>query len=822
MTKVENLAQNALPENEQRDRTNMSADQTQEQKMPNSKLSYPGKGSLFIEKNQIENWDVFKTSSSLFPQNNTYRFVRSPLNGVDFGAINFDETNIFNMLPPEYFKELLPEPMSNQVSKSKSSQPALNELPHNSISQEKESVKLDLKPTGNQICDSESIKSSKNEAKCSRISVEPILLQKFKDPEDACLKLIPRINNANTHNYGELLVEVLRGRLRDMPLDEFYQLIYNSTNLSSNQDKTPRTLKEDNSVKKKAKLEGFRICSFILEVFGPSHMRNSSKSCELVENKLLESMNFYEFLRTFLAIKILFDSIDEVDEKIHGQQALPRLSIYKAYCLICEKLTQSYTAVPNFSKFHKQIVVGVSQLGRIIKLVYPNLKIRRLGRRGYSRHHYLRMTWNRSIIDSEILHVLKLEEANPIRRRYDRENKKNEVKDSSEKKSYSGEISENKYEGNVVQSCLGMKRSLYSFVRMISKLPDFACSPRVWEYFPGKTPKPSHWARKVILRSLKILLKYNIDMEPFIQNFEYFIFSASELNFLFDNFVTYIDTLIYADSGEEAYMNLYLTVLLLIFPIVLASDIEVHYEAKALLRTNLATFIQKLRLRIKSVPEGKSAHLTNFSHIIRKMIHMSEMTLSRVPVNLVKRITKEIVMDLLKSTETNEGICKTAHEEIVFNAVIMASNAYRPAFVDQNSDLTAKDNTKVIVGIAKAFVTFASAGRRSLLKVPDSMNVQDLNCETFDLPFQMFKSLAKYFHEVCLSDPFVLKLPIQVINFILFKMNKDVQDMSFRSFANRGREVSKETFKTWWVHSALAEEYMQIFAEISALVTLIS
>lgn len=53
-------------------------------------------------------------------------------------------------------------------------------------------------------------------------------------------------------------------------------------------------------------------------------------------------------------------------------------------------------------------------------------------------------------------------------------------------------------------------------------------------------------------------------------------------------------------------------------------------------------------------------------------------------------------------------------------------------------------------------------------------------------------------------------------------MNKDIQEMSFRDFINRDREVSKETFKTWWMHSSLAEEYMQIFAEISALATLVS
>lgn len=160
----------------------------------------------------------------------------------------------------------------------------------------------------------------------------------------------------------------MRGRLRDIPLEEFYDLLFKSTGFWSGQKKNLIPTKVEHP-EMKAKQEGLKICSFILEVFGLSLMSVATKLFKYVNNELLNSVNFCELLRTFLAIKILFDSIDEVDDDDDVQNAIPRMSIYQSYSMICNRLTKDYTAVPNFSKFHNRIVVGVSQLGRIIKLV---------------------------------------------------------------------------------------------------------------------------------------------------------------------------------------------------------------------------------------------------------------------------------------------------------------------------------------------------------------------------------------------------------------------------------------------------------------------
>ncbi|KAI5950300.1 hypothetical protein KGF57_004362 [Candida theae] len=82
--------------------------------------------------------------------------------------------------------------------------------------------------------------------------------------------------------------------------------------------------------------------------------------------------------------------------------SIQRLSIFKTYFIICQKLIIRYPSSSNTANEQQKLILGQSKLGKLIKLVYPNTPIKRLGSRGESRYHYLGVVWNEHIIDANI------------------------------------------------------------------------------------------------------------------------------------------------------------------------------------------------------------------------------------------------------------------------------------------------------------------------------------------------------------------------------------------------------------------------------------
>lgn len=143
----------------------------------------------------------------------------------------------------------------------------------------------------------------------------------------------------------------------------------------------------------------------LLNVFkNPNLLIEYFPNLEDKDNKLV-NINYHELLRTFLAIKILYDILIQLqlsDEDDPQHYTIPRLSIYKTYYIICQKLIASYPSASNTRNEQQKLILGQSKLGKLIKLVYPNLLIKRLGSRGESKYNYLGVMWNENIVQHEI------------------------------------------------------------------------------------------------------------------------------------------------------------------------------------------------------------------------------------------------------------------------------------------------------------------------------------------------------------------------------------------------------------------------------------
>lgn len=652
------------------------------------------------------------------------------------------------------------------------------------------------------------------ESKSDGYYLQPNMKLNLSNVEKPCVGLIPLINKAKTKNYYQLLVETLRTCLQDIELEELYNLLYNPTTYTA-MDGAPVYDGKMKQLTTGPKLDGFKICSFILETFGLRKKVGISSLLNLVRNPQLEFVNLEEFRRTFLAVKIISDFIVEVDGVSLDNKAIPRASIYKAYCMICQNLPERFKLSSKSSRINKSIVVGVSQLGKLVKLVYPHLKVRRLGRRGSSRHHYVGIMWNTSLVDAEMIRKLELDDPVSILRNI--LNTEPKVVGLVEPKIPIQKIAEPILTPKT-DFFQGFTNTLYRFVVGTSKLPISGCLPRDWKYFPGIVPKQSPWSRQIMSRSIDALRKYGIDMKPIVNCFHAEIFSNDVLNLFCAKFMQRINTLIKNKADDRGYMHLYLIILLLIFPVILATDKEVPYEDKVKLRETLNCFVNELKLKAETFPSSKVNYLHNFSNIIKKMINISDLSLSHIKTGLVQAIVQEIALDIQKPTSAHINLCHNpAIEEIFFRAVFTTANAFESEFFTDESENKDLDKTGVLTNIVRAFINYALKVTERLFKIPESTRDQDLNISTFDLPFQIFKILTRVLHQFCFSDPLLSKLLIQAIGYILLLVNNELQNVSFGEFGNRESELSSATFKTWWVYSTLSGEYMKILEEIVAL-----
>lgn len=230
---------------------------------------------------------------------------------------------------------------------------------------------------------------------------------KRTDKENSAIlnELLFNLTSVDGSNINSFLLTMLRKINLPFTLDDFYNLLYNDRQRSlldniSYQNKIDKTVVSSNTNEMAVDL-----INQLLNVFkNPNLLIEYFPNLEDKDNKLV-NINYHELLRTFLAIKILYDILIQLqlsDEDDPQHYTIPRLSIYKTYYIICQKLIASYPSASNTRNEQQKLILGQSKLGKLIKLVYPNLLIKRLGSRGESKYNYLGVMWNENIVQHEI------------------------------------------------------------------------------------------------------------------------------------------------------------------------------------------------------------------------------------------------------------------------------------------------------------------------------------------------------------------------------------------------------------------------------------
>lgn len=632
----------------------------------------------------------------------------------------------------------------------------------------------------------------------------------LKNMHNEWLEIMPLVKKMNSNNYGVILADILRNYMHGLSLEDFYICLFESAfraNDIYNGKETKKLQVGSNS-------HGLRLCSLITRYFRLSSSEQASIS-KVVNRSLLHHVSLQGFCRTFLTIKILLDSLEEVTEPLLGTSTISRIEIYQKYLTICQKLTESYNREKQIFIDEKNFQMEISHFGRTMKLIYPKLTIRRLGRRGQSLYHYAGIKWKDGFRYINTFREPSAAGPKSAKIPFQTDLKTGTQKDLSEKRTSSNEKKK--------QNEWDMPHMIYSTRQNLLNtsthgplyLRKEELSPRIWKVSPGKIPEQSDLFKTIIYRSVANLTNFELNMKPITQSLRVDIFSAGYHRYLLKQFDQIIGKLSRLQRFEKGFPHVQLIMLLLIFPLIIASDEEVARERKIELCNNLKTFTENLKTKVTFLNSREFRHLESFSYTIKRLIHISEMSMCQVKSSLVPLIKKEIFEEFQWSNKQDSNITQTyIRKERIAKAVFTAVKAFGPSVLEHSLDSCTLKSTDILTSIVTKFLDFSLLVTKDILKILVSMGMQNSKDGTCDLPSKLLLIMLPVLHENFLCTPPIFGLPFQIIKYIFHHIFKELQCTSFQNFGKRNQELSKEIFKTLWIYAMIFEEYLQALSEV--------
>lgn len=613
------------------------------------------------------------------------------------------------------------------------------------------------------------------------------------------IKYVPMLNNTNSLNYAEVLAKVLHDCLYQIPLEDFFNFILTLV-ASEKKDQF------DENYFVTLKLDSLKLCHLILQSFRLPKVIGGSFSEHSIQNFQLLSINFVQIVRTFLAIKIILDAIIIIPDKLI-ENSLSRTSVYKAYYIIWHKHIHSHSSFRNLLK-KKYPVISVANFGKLMKLIYPDITRKRLGRRGESTSHYVGVQWNEKVIDADTKRLIDFTLPNleiyfknsglEERENYYVENRTEES--HLHKVDYIETVSQKPI---ISLLRLTTKKPLYSFVNMESFLLTSDCFPCSWN---TEFPQQSKWSKETMQKSVEALRDMNVDIEPLIEKFSIDMFYYEYNMSFFDDVIQIIHLLVDRGISGEAYLHLYLVVTLLIFPMLLANEKEGSNIVQIRLCECLDVFLTRLESEFVGLPPSDFCNLMCFLKIMKEMKCLNTLLAIRLKRELTKKVVKVMVDDVQSLTADN----KTQMSEIIHRSIIIGLNAFNGGLKDD------QELHSTIEKLVERFLQLCIVMADDCGSIPEYMNNEDFQNPTYNLCFQIFKCFVKNFVEICLADTTTF-LPSRITSFIFVDMLNELQHMCFTDFAKRDNGVSKESFKTWWACSVIVQKLISILSEVTAL-----
>lgn len=578
------------------------------------------------------------------------------------------------------------------------------------------------------------------------------------------------VDGSNINNY---LLSIIYKLNFPIPVDDFYNLLYNNgkspvLDLSSKIDRTEINPSIPNS--------SVDIINLLLNVFkNPNLMVNYFPDLVDKENRLM-NINYHELLRTFLAIKVLFDILIQLPVYSANEpqnNTIPRLSIYKTYYIICQKLILQYPSSSNSTNEQQKLILGQSKLGKLIKLVYPNLLIKRLGSRGESKYNYLGVVWNDNIINEDVKELCDHNEIHDLKEVFNtRRKQQQQHRQQQQQQQLQYQYSQNPQQSQILQlyhlpqlqavpqyykhhrrepskskfdddnKQESIVRPELSFIHPSSKFPsanDFTVL--------SLSSSSNSWFNDVKINCYSRLHIYDIDSSVihtiFLTN-DNLLEKDALLKNIVTNLIQPIVDYPINEENEVIDLNLYAIIIIELLPYLLLLKTSAETNFLKNLRLNLLHLITNFNSEVSKIGNDHIflvGNSTIFLMVIKKLINLNDLL-----ITFIKLIIKE------------DSLTKSAMASDIENFFIDSSQDQKRPFDDSRNSSISDDVLARSTSISSSSATLTSGRLEDEFQDPFGLNFKGI------LSNDLIYSLIGYNFDPTLDDELKSSISMSFVN----------------------------------------------------------
>lgn len=652
------------------------------------------------------------------------------------------------------------------------------------------------------------------------------------DPDELFTKLF----EIDGSTLGQYLLDIVHAITIPVPLDDFYNLLYNSEDLQGLFPKTEYLERIDKTIIGVDNKPSVQLLSQILTIFRtPDLLLEYFPDSKAREIKLL-NVNYHELLRTFLAIKILSDVLIEVKDQnpaMLQEHTIPRLSIYKVYYIICQQLILKYPSKSNTTNEQQKLILGRSKLGKLIKLVYPNLLIKRLGSRGESKYNYLGIIWNQDLVSEETKD----------------KSEKYELDDLSE---FFGVSNFHSRSMSVVSNSSQLNKlklkSRKTKVKPVDELQEMGYQNPNLSFVNTRLKYPSHSNFGILPDNTN--LNWFDEIKSKIYSEATWIQSTTISDIIFNEEIMSKNGLLAGLMNEiiqpllksmpddkNIDLKLYLLILIEILPFILLVREGLDTFLK-ILRQNILNFISSYIQELNQCNGSRIFSILNavtFLVLLKKLLNLNDLELSFSKIFIDEKKRSLMALDIKKFLESNfDPLLHSSNSSanvgvkgsVSFKDEVLSKDLidtligydFDPTRINQKSNISFNYIMQEIEIIDTFFKNDLVMFLNSSIH-PSSDSKSDILSNSG--PTQLM-GLLSLIEQKLLSAHFKSKYPILVFNTYINLIFNDILKFVFfkdqtKDFVTDSPKESNSSFRYFWVFHSLVQELLSLYGEIVGL-----
>ena len=652
--------------------------------------------------------------------------------------------------------------------------------------------------------------------------------------EDILESLLRELGIINGTNVNYFLLRLLQKLGSSIALDEFYQHLYGVKPVFNVGEK----YRIDKS-KEETDIYALKTVDMALEIFRSPMSIYNILPHSIEQQITILSVNYQELLRNFLAIKFLKNSLIVVpDDEGSLEHSISRLAIYKTYIIVCQKLVLQYP-LQGLSDDQLNLVLGQSKFGKLLKLVYPNLVVKRLGSRGDSKYHYLGIRWNQYIMTDEIKNICDRNDINDLQAMFHNLKRRNSglhsytytLTDTSidKESKFRPVIPVNELEGGRSEAFMSPR---IAFLDSSLKF----CSSEASLIFDEITEN-SYALNKTNFYAMLHLFILESDLTRTIN----LIFFKNKLikkkESLCDLFTEYlIKPLCEIQEDPDIDLKIYIIVILELMPYLLFVQDFSHMEYLRYFRIGLSYLIETFASKLEDYELNLFRQDTTikFLSLMKRLLKLNDLLVTFVKIITDKEppncflMAKDIKDHLVTSDEPYVTELEVDfRRDVISKNVIQFLRTYDENEPSIEKSDRIKTSSEAISESISSIQNFFEVDLYLFFKESEMLQVQ--TNKTYPVESEAVRSRIKLLlflvHAKLLSKSIAECYPIIVIinmiNIILNDTLKLIFAKSQEARENENELHHKNTFENWWVFNSFIAEYLSLIGELLGLTSAI-